>query len=269
MPNKHFTVGGVATWVHHTGPTTLPGVVPDLSRGELVLCLHGAGGNGGSFSTVLDQLAATHSPLAFDQPGHGRSGGLDSLGSIERMTEFLRTLVETLALRPPVLLGHSMGGAVALAYALRWPESVRGLVLCGTAARFPIPEERMLEVRRVVEGKARRTFNREAYSPSASPEVLRRGFMEELKTDPRARYGDILACLNWDVEERLGAVRAPTLLVWGEDEMPALRKQEERLAAALSHAQRAVIPKAGHVVQLEQPEALVRHTVRFLEELGR
>ncbi len=79
----------------------------------------------------------------------------------------------------------------------------------------------------------------------------------------------MLACRDWDVEDQLGAVRTPTLLVWGEDELPALRAEEENLAAALPHAQRAVIPKAGHVVQLEQPEALVGHTLRFLEGLGR
>ena len=76
MPHKYASVEGVATFVHHAGPTTLPEVVPDLSRGEVVLCLHASGGNGAVFADLLQALAADHSPLAIDFPGHGRSGVL-------------------------------------------------------------------------------------------------------------------------------------------------------------------------------------------------
>ena len=133
MPHKYFSIDGVATFVHHTGSTTLPDVPPDLSRGETVVCLHGAGGNGGQFQQVLAGLAAEHSPLAFDQPAHGRSAGLDSLGSLERMAGFTRALLGVLGIESPVLLGHSLGGAVALQCALDGGPRVRALVLVGAA----------------------------------------------------------------------------------------------------------------------------------------
>ena len=88
MPQKYLSIEGVSTLVYHAGPTTLPGVAPDRSRGRTVVCLHDAGGHAGFLAALVAQLSETQSPLAFDQPAHGRSAGLDSLGSIERMVWF-------------------------------------------------------------------------------------------------------------------------------------------------------------------------------------
>jgi pimeloyl-ACP methyl ester carboxylesterase len=264
VPQKYFRIDGVAVFVHHTGPTVLPHVIPDTRRGHAILAIHGAGGNGNPYRPLLDRLAAAHSPFAFDFPGHARSGGLDSLGSIPRMAEFTRQLAGTLGLRAPVLLGHSMGGMVALEYALRWPAEVRALVLVGSAPRSTIPEAMVAQLERVVAGKARRDFSREAFSPASSPDVVRAGIMEELKTDPRAGLGDLLAVRAFDASARLGEVRVPTLVLHGEDEMERLRTGSDELAAAIPGARKQVIPKAGHMAPLEQPEAVATAVLAFL-----
>jgi pimeloyl-ACP methyl ester carboxylesterase len=258
-------VEGVATFVHHVGRTTLPEVVPDLSRGETVLCLHASGGNGGGFAALLAALEPEHSPLAIDLPGHGRSGGLDSLASIEAMAGFVGAFLDKWGIARAVLLGHSMGGAVALRLALERPGLVRGLVLCASAPRFAgtaVPV-----VTRVVEGKERRPFFRDAYSPKAPPEVLRRGFLEDLKTDPRALLGDLLACRAFDVRAELPRVAAPTLVVVGEDEEPAMRAGSEQLASGIRGATLCRIPDAGHMLPLEQPAALAGAVSEFLRAL--
>ena len=74
MPNKYFAIDGIATYFHHLGPTTLPEELPDLSRGEALLYLHGAGGNGSFVLPLAERLAERHSPITFDFPGHARSG---------------------------------------------------------------------------------------------------------------------------------------------------------------------------------------------------
>lgn len=265
MPHKYATVEGVATFVHHGGRTTLPEVVPDLSRGETILCLHGSGGNGAVFAELMAALSREHSPLAIDLPGHGRSGGLDSLGSIERMAAFVGAFLDKWGIARAVLLGHSMGGAVALRLALERPACARALVLCASAPRFTgaaVPA-----VTRVVEGKDRRPFFREAYSPKASPDVLRRGFLEDLKTDPRALLGDLLACRDFDADAELGRVAAPTLVVVGEDEDPSMRAGSERLAAGIRGATLCRVAAAGHMLPLEQPEALAGAVCELLRTL--
>jgi pimeloyl-ACP methyl ester carboxylesterase len=266
VPQKYFYVDGIATFVHHTGPTTLPHVVPDARKGHAILAVHGAAGNGNTYRPLLEKLAAAHSPFAFDLPAHARSGGLDSLPSIARMAEFTRAVAGRLGLRTPVLLGHSMGGMVALEYALRWPDEVRALVLVGSAARSTLPEAHVAQQRRIVAGKARREFSREGFSPAASPEVVRAGIMEELKTDPRAVLGDLLAIQGFDAVPRLRDVRPPTLVLYGEDEMERLRVAGDELAAGIPGARKGVIPKAGHLVPLEQPEAVADAVNAFLGE---
>jgi pimeloyl-ACP methyl ester carboxylesterase len=263
VPHKYLKVQGIATYLHHVGPTVLPEVPPDLSRGPIV-CLHDAGQSGAVFAALLAQLAEAHSPVAFDQPAHGRSAELDSLGSLERMAEFSAALMALLGIESPVLVGHGMGGSVALECALSKRVAPRALVLAGAAASWSIPAERLERMRRVTEGKATREWRRERCSPSASPELLRNLFAEDARTDPRATYADLLACTGWNVEDRLGELAVPTLVVSGEDEEPELTAAAERLAAGIPSARALRIPKAGHMLPFEQPAALASAVHEFL-----
>ena len=267
MPEKYVQVDGIATFVRHVGPTTLPEAPPDLSRGETVVCLHCAAGNSGIFTELLDRVGAAHSPLAFDRPGHARSGGLDALESVARMSQFTLALCDRLGIRRGVWLGTSLGGAVALETALAAPERTRALVLLGSGARTAVSEQLVEHVRLITEGKARREFVRTAYSPAASPDVMRRGFMEDLKTDPRALYGNVLAMRGFDRERELERVACPTLVVVGEDD--ADKAAAELVASRVPRARKVVIPKCGQRASLEQPEALASAVLEFLAELPR
>ena len=265
MPQKYFSIDGVATFVHHTGATTLPGVAPDAPRGETIVCLHGAGGNGDQFAALLPKLAEQHSPLAFDQPAHGRSAGLDSLGSVERMVAFTAAFCAKLGLDRPVLLGHGLGAAVALQYALDRPDGVRALVLCAGGARSELSAGEVDHMRRVSEGKERRPFSKDLFAPDCAPELLRAGFMQGLKTDPRATYGDLRAAMSWNAEQRLGDVSLPTLVVRGEHERQAVVTLADALAAGIAGARTSTIPGAGHMLPIEQPDALAAAVHGFLE----
>ncbi len=266
MPVKYFSVEGVATHVYHTGPTTLPRLAPDWSTGEVVLCLHHSGGNGGNFRALLEKLHGHHSPVAFDFPGHHRSGSLDSLGSVERMAQFTGALIDKLGLPPAVVLGHSMGGSVALELALSRPQVVRALVLCATAAQYPESPELLERYRLITEGKARRHFDPSAFSKATPKEIVAAGFADSFKTDPRAVYPNLLALRQWEAVSRLDQISTPALVIVGEDEDATFGEQAE-LLATLPNARKLVIPKAGHMLPAEQPGPLADAIVQFLEEL--
>jgi len=268
VPEKYVQVDGVATFLRHVGATTLPEKPPDLSRGETVVCMHGATGNSGLFSDVLERLGKAHSPLAFDFPGHARSGSLDSLGSIARISTHTAGFLRKLGISRGVLLGGSMGGQVALETALAAPGLVRALVLVATGARLAVSDESLEKWRLVSEGKARREFNRADYPASATPDMMRRGFMEDIKTDPRVVYQNSLAIRDFDREKDLGRVACPTLVVVGEEDTES-SESSEILAAKIPGARKVVIPKCGHRVALVAPEALSEAVLAFLAGLPR
>jgi pimeloyl-ACP methyl ester carboxylesterase len=257
VPGKYAIVDAVATFVLHRGPTTLPGHPPDTSRGPVVLCLHDAGGNSGSYAELLDTLAADHSPVAFDLPGHGRSGGIDSLPSVEAMAAHTRALADALGLASPVLVGEGLGAAVALEAAATDPTWPAGLVLCGGAA--PTADVSEVEIRQlegVTGGRERRQFDQSGYAPTTERPVYQRAFEEWLKTDPRVLLGDRRAQQGWNRRGRLGDVRCPALVVVGEHEEPEHRAAAEALAGELPRARTATLAGAGRRGVLEAPVAL-------------
>ena len=257
MAEKYFRVDAVATFVHHRGPTTLPGQPPEPAAGATVLCLHDAAGNGHAFTGVLDALADTHRPIAFDLPGHGRSGGLDSLGEIGAMAAHAHALADRLGLTSAVLLGEGMGAAVALEIAATWPAFAAAVVLCGGASLTPAPDPAVLEqLRQVTAGRARRQFDTTGYAPDAPRDVYQRAFGEWMKTDPRATIGDVEALTTWIGADRVGAITAPVVVVVGEHEPPEARAAAEALAAAVSNGRVVELAGAGRRGVLEQPAAL-------------
>ena len=267
VPQKYVLIDGVATYLHHTGATTLPDTPPATSEGEVVLCLHGTGRHGGDFKPLLAALEAHHSPMAFDQPGHGRSGSLDSLGAIDRMRDFTRALAEKLALRPHVLVGHSLGGAVALDYALAHPADVRGLVIVSAGAGFSFSDELLENARLVTEGKRRRDFDPKAFAAGADPGVMRQAFMSGMKTDPRATYGDLLACADWQRRDDVARIETPTLVVHGDAEREPVIAEADRLVESLPNASKTVVAQAGEMLLYEQPAAVAAEVTAFLEKL--
>lgn len=268
VPQKYVQIDGVATFLHHTGATTLPESPPATDRGEVVLCLHGTGRHGGDFADLLEALAPDHSPIAFDQPGHGRSGALDSLGAVDRMRDFTRALADKLGLRPAVLVGHSLGAAVALDTALAFPEAVRGLVILSGGAGFRFPEGLLEHARLVTEGKRRRDFDPRAFAPGTDPKIMRKAFLAGLKTDPRATWGDLLACRAWGRADELERIGVPTLVMHGDAEREEVVAEALRLGERVPGARKVVVSDAGEMLLYEQPAAVAEEIARFLEGLS-
>ena len=266
--SKYVDIDGTILHLLHTGPTTLPDVVPPLDRGRLFVLLHPGGGTAAMWTRTLAALAAAgHSAVAVDLPGHGRSPGLDGLPSIDANAALVARLAEAGRLRPFVLVGHSFGATIALAVAARHAARLAGLVLVsGTApadlaAAIPV-------LRDVVRGRAPRPFSPEPFSPSATPAVMREYFTEMVKTDPRVQLTDFEAAHGFDCGALAGAVRVPALVVAGADDRLTPPASCEALARAIAGARLEVVAGAGHLVPQEQPDAFAAVLERFVGALA-
>ncbi len=269
MPSKYVDIQGVATFLRHAGVTTLPESPPPLERGEIVLCLHHRGGNARNFDAFASELSDDHSPVSFDLPGHDRSGSQVGLPSVEAMADFAASVLKGIrADRPAVVVGHGMGGNVALQLAVSHREAVKAVVLVGSGARYVAGDDLIERSRLVSLGRARREFNPKVFGKNTPGAVLRAGFMDTMKTDPRVVYSNLIAMRDWDGDAVVAGVDVPVLVLVGDSELPEVRAEVDRTAAALSSARFDVIEEAAHMLPLEHPGALARCVDAFMGELS-
>jgi pimeloyl-ACP methyl ester carboxylesterase len=239
----------------------------DLTGGGPRTCLfvHGSGGSTMSWIRQLEGLADTARVVALDLPGHGQSGG-EGCSRIEDYVRLVHAFVETARFGKVVLGGHSMGGAVAQAFALSHPEWLDGLILVGTGARLRVLPK-IFELLRADYAEGVRFINSRAFSRS-TPEALKDAARaRSLETRPQVTIGDYTACNGFDVMERIGALRVPTLVICGEDDQLTPPKYARYLARTIPGAVLVMVEQAGHYVHLEQP-AVANQAIRdFLTTL--
>lgn len=140
----------------------------DEGKGRAVVLIHGYLENQQMWHPLAPELKGRYRRLSLDLPGHGRSEDLGHVNTMAELAELLRDLLKHLRLRKVVLIGHSMGGYVALAFAEAYPYLVKAMILLNSSAR-PDDEERKLNRRRAIE-LMKRNFPR--YVAQAIPNMF-------------------------------------------------------------------------------------------------
>lgn len=223
--------------------------------------IHGAGHTGEIWSEL-----AVHFPgsLMPSLPGHPQG---EACATIE---EYAGWLLEThLAVdgERGVLIGNSMGGAIALAAALQAPERVAALVLVGSGARLRVHPDFFARL----EGDfaaAARALARLQLAPDA-PETRLARIVAAMECSGRATtLQDFRACDAFDLRERLAAIAQPTLIVSGSEDRMTPPKLSAFLHEQIRGATLESLEGAGHVPQLEQPERLARAIAAFLSGIS-
>jgi 3-oxoadipate enol-lactonase len=270
MPTKYADVLGCATYYYYVGRSTLPDIVPDRSRGHTIVLIHAAGSNAHTWQVQYDHLGVAHSPFAPDLPGHGRSAGVEALAKVEDYADFIVAFLDSLKIDSAVVMGRSMGGAVAMDLAVRYPSRVQALALIATAAKFDLDPELIATWRAVTMGRTGQPFTNRGYSPktiASRPELIREGWGEQIRTDPRTRWGDMVACSKVDLRGAIGGIKQPTLVIAGADDDITPPAAAQALQGAIKGSRLEVIPDAGHYVTTEQAAAVNAALDQFLSGL--
>lgn len=240
-------------------------VAPEQRPLPPLLLVHGAAGG---IHVWLDQITGLSSALevvAVDLPGHGGSPTPSPPLDIPGHADVLSRLLAELRLSDALVVGHSMGGAVALTLALAHPEQVAGIALVATGARLPVSDL-------VLEAATRQDFatllTATAYGPDTAPEVLERFTKGPLPAPPEVIQADFLACRAFDVRDRLPEVAAPALVIGGSADALVGQGRLRQLAAGLPQARLLLIEGAGHMVMQERAEEVNRALGDFARSLS-
>lgn len=242
------------------------------------LLLHGAGGSAALWYPVLAALADRRHVVAVDMPGHGETSipAWPSPGTMERMLEWLAKFLDQFDW--PLLVGHSLGGYMALLHFARLRPSVAGLVLVDAGGVGPRPPGFVMATRHPVLGallglaagarptrrRVERTVRRLSVDPYRIPHgQLALDYALETAARPGAGrfqfevYRSVAireAELGYKVWGRLQEISSPTLLVWGErDYFPVAYARQAALE--MPAARLEVLPGTGHLSYLEDPNA--------------
>lgn len=221
-----------------------------------LVCIHGAGGTHRHWGLQLAGLGDIVRVLALDLPGHGRSPGPGRL-SIGEYSTVLLAMLDALALEEVVLAGHSMGGAIALWTALHTPDRVSGLVLAGTGSRLRIMPA-ILDGLQNNPLAAMQLIMDRAYDQYAILSARIAGESAFLQIDPMTFQSDLLACDAFDVRPRLSEITCPTLILCGETDQMTPPKFSQSLYEDIPQSELVVVPRAGHMVIIEQPTTVNR-----------
>jgi esterase len=270
LPDEHdLVLGGMRlhclTWAH-----------PHAADRPPLVFLHGGALTAHTWDLVCVALGDEFRCLALDQRGHGDSEWSPTLDyAPEAHVRDIDGLIAHFELKRPVLIGHSMGGMNALAYAARPGAELAGLVLVdvGPDIRWDGAQRIATFVHGPAELDSVEAFvaRARAFSPSRDPRLLHRSILHNLrelpdgrwtwKYDRRAMTPERFAALRGrmdEMREQVSAIRCPALVVRGADSDVLAADDADRLADALPDGRAVTVADAGHTVQGENPAELAR-----------
>lgn len=247
-------------------------------RSQLVM-VHGFGANKDSWVRMTQELSDRYNILLLDLPGHGDSSALmDRPYDLMSQRDYLAAILESMDMEPAVIIGNSMGGAIATTFAAAYPERTRAVILFNPAGIHEIDSE------------FSRRLEAEGHNPliPSTPEefdAVIEFVMEEppwipwpidtvlaedaIKRKPMREkiFADLVAAPNQvDFKALLPEVRAPALIVWGRQDRVIHVDNSQAYLSLMPVAELALFEDLGHVPMIEDPERSAEVVDRFLSK---
>ncbi|MBN1243499.1 MAG: alpha/beta hydrolase [Spirochaetales bacterium] len=240
--------------------------------GVPVLFLHG---NTGSSLWWRDSMELPGCrTVALDLPNFGRSGPVPGFAPenarLETYADYLAAFIEAMKLDRPVLVGHSLGGAVAQALVAKRPELARALVLVDSAAPSGLvtPAERHPAIEMMRANPAVLSMALKAVVPAMTDEAWFAALVEDAKLMAAPAWiGNAEALSRFDLRGKLSGYANPVLVVWGRKDLIVTEAMARETVAAFPNASLEILEGVGHSVMAEDPALWKRILLRFLENL--
>ncbi len=245
----------------------------EAGSGPVVVLLHGLGGNTLNWAFTVPALSQKYRVIVPDQIGFGRSDKPFINYRVGTYTDFLDKFLDELKIEKATLVGNSMGGWVAALYALEHPQRVERLVLADSAG-FRAPKEFNLATLSGLNPSTREGMRRLAEMVFFNKQMFASNQAVDLLLTQRMTAGDgytiqsLVESIYRDedmLDGRLGAIKQPTLIVWGrQDGLTPLAREGERFKREITGAQFVVLENCGHVPQVERAAEFNAAVLKFL-----
>jgi pimeloyl-ACP methyl ester carboxylesterase len=231
--------------------------------------LHGYTDSWFSFTRALPYFDPSWRVYILDQRGHGDSERPAGGYTFSDFAADVIAFMDAKGIQRATLVGHSMGSVVAQGVAIAAPERVERLVLIGSATT--VRNEAVVQFRQAVEKLSdpvpeefAREFQVSCVHQPVPDEFMDRVIAQSRKAPARVWKAVMAGMLAGDYKARLGDIRTPTLIVWGDRDAFFSRAEQDSLAAALPNAVLKVYPETGHCPNWERPEQFAQDLKDFI-----
>lgn len=233
----------------------------------------------------VEHFSQKYKVITYDVRGHGRTGGSEKEKySVELFADDLKALLEGISVDQPAICGISLGGMIAQVYAVKYPEDLKVLILAGTAASSELtfsdkvqkyalaPKPvflsivNLLGVRRYADFAfwfAKITRGEEWLGMN---EEVRKYVREQMQRFDTKEFNKILAGVYDFTLQDLSKIEAPTLIINGEHESKSVFEHTRKMKELIQEAQDVIVPDAGHVSNMENPQEFNSVVEEFLDD---
>jgi pimeloyl-ACP methyl ester carboxylesterase len=246
--------------------------------GKPIVLIHGNPGSCQDWTRVYGPLSAQHQVIAFDRPGHGHSERPNHQDiTVEVQARMLRNALDQMQIEEPILVGHSWGAALALAYALEFPSALAGMVLLAPAAylsndgvsfisklpAMPIIGDIMnFLFTPLIAASLVRSDLKKAFAPDRVPQHYLRSVLSEWTRPRKVKwYAVDDALLNASLpglSERYSEIRSPVSIITGDSDLIVPAKENaHRLADVMLNAHLRVLEATGHQIPFTRDEEVI------------
>lgn len=245
---------------------------------ETIVLLHGFLSSSFCYRKLIPLLQKKYHIVAIDLPPFGKSDKTTSFSySYQNLATIVLKLLKQLQIDHPVLVGHSMGGQIALFAAKQAPQQIKKLILLGSSGYLPrlkkplalltyLPFSTIYLRSRLQKQGVHHNLKVCVSDPSVIDEEMIRGYetpfddlliFPSIKKLARDREGDLQA-------DELKQIKTPTLLIWGAQDKVVPLEKGQQLHNDLAHSTLTVYKDAGHLIPEEKPEQVTRDIIQFM-----
>lgn len=227
--------------------------------------IHGSGNDHIVWKNQYISMEKDFNITAVDLPGHGNSEGKGEQ-NVTIYAEWVKKIIEGLGLEKPVLIGHSLGAAISLTFAIKYGGMLSGIVPVGGGVKMPVNQLILDGIRHdpssIIALAAKFAISKK------NRERLTNWLTDNLSsTNPEVIYGDFLSCDRLDITEEISHIRTPTLLVCGDDDKMAPPALSQFMKDRIPGAELMLIEDAGHFAMLENVKMFNRVLKDFIDSL--